>query len=281
MKILSTKEIEKIDVLLSKGFILPRSKNYLHQGIKGTRKSNLSFILTNDELKEYILCNNDPIYFIEKYCKIITKNGIKNIKLYDTQKESIKIYLEKKLIIYLSARQSGTDLMSSLLFLHQMTFNDDFSIISKAHKILNECNIIRNIKTAYINLPFFLKKGLINFSSTNITFENGSFINISKKPIASSNILYMQDFAFYDNQEKIFQTIYPTVTARTSDKLLISSSYNGHTFFNDLVNSSKFTVQKIKWDDIPNRNEQWKENCINIVGKEKFNQVYNLEMPNI
>jgi hypothetical protein len=276
-KILTTKDVEKSEDLFVQGLPVSRSQNYLHQGMRGTRKANLSFSFTNLEMLEYIKCYNDPIYFIEQYCKMQTPDGIRPIALYESQKESIRIYQEHKCIIYLSAIQSGTDLVSSLLFLHQMTFIDDFSVICNAYKSHNNLNIIKNIQISYVLLPFFLKRGLINFSMTNITFDNGSFISAASKEYSAPSVRYMTDFSHFANQEELFVSIYPVVCARQSDKLIIASVPNGDNFFKTLVDSSKFTIQRIKWNDIPGRGELWKEEQIRMIGKKRFDQDYNLE----
>jgi hypothetical protein len=45
-----------------------------------------------DELNK---CKNDISYFIETYCKLITPNGIENIRLLDSQKKYLE-YLNKR-----------------------------------------------------------------------------------------------------------------------------------------------------------------------------------------
>lgn len=63
---------------------------------------------TDFQLKEYIRCSNDPVYFLENYGKIVSlDDGIINFKLYDYQKEIIEsIKTEKKTLSKLF-RQSG------------------------------------------------------------------------------------------------------------------------------------------------------------------------------
>ena len=42
-------------------------------------------------VKEFIKCTNDPVYFIEKYMKIVNVNkGLTNFKLYPYQHEMIE-----------------------------------------------------------------------------------------------------------------------------------------------------------------------------------------------
>ena len=47
---------------------------------------------TPDNIQEYIKCSQDPIYFIENYCYIVTlDHGIQPFKLYDCQKKKLKL----------------------------------------------------------------------------------------------------------------------------------------------------------------------------------------------
>ena len=43
---------------------------------------------TKEELEEFVKCQDDPIYFIENYCKIVTLDaGLQPFSLYECQKE--------------------------------------------------------------------------------------------------------------------------------------------------------------------------------------------------
>ena len=47
---------------------------------------------TPDDIKEYIKCSQDPIYFIENYCYIVTlDHGLQLFKLYDCQKNKVNV----------------------------------------------------------------------------------------------------------------------------------------------------------------------------------------------
>lgn len=39
-----------------------------------------------DEIREWLRCKDDLVYFAEKYCKLITSEGTKPVKLLDYQK---------------------------------------------------------------------------------------------------------------------------------------------------------------------------------------------------
>ena len=60
------------------------------------------------QIIEAAKCANDPVYFIENYCRIISLDeGIIPFKLYDYQKEMIAMYVDNRFCLTLTARQMG------------------------------------------------------------------------------------------------------------------------------------------------------------------------------
>lgn len=70
-------------------------------------KGDLVFERTNEEIEEWKKCANDIIYFVEKYCKLMTPTGIQKIVLRDYQEAYLKHLEKNRLSIMLSARQAG------------------------------------------------------------------------------------------------------------------------------------------------------------------------------
>ena len=55
-------------------------------------KGDLVFDRTQQEIDEWLKCKNDVVYFVEKYCKIMTPEGIQRVKLRDYQIEAIAMF---------------------------------------------------------------------------------------------------------------------------------------------------------------------------------------------
>lgn len=70
-------------------------------------KGDLVFERTEDEIAEWLRCKNDIIYFVEKYCQLMTPEGIKHVKLRDYQKNYLRHLEKHRLSIYLACRQCG------------------------------------------------------------------------------------------------------------------------------------------------------------------------------
>lgn len=116
-------------------------------------KGDLVYNRTEEEIQEWLKCKNDILYFVEKYCKLMTPEGIKNITLRDYQKKYLKHLEENRLSIYLSARQAG----KCLDFLQHVdikldTININF-IGDKLKKYLDKKYYI--IEEDYYRLPLF------------------------------------------------------------------------------------------------------------------------------
>lgn len=64
--------------------------------------------LTLEQVQELYRCSIDPIYWAEKYIKIVSVDyGVIPIKLYDFQKEIIDATLHNRRVIVLTGRQQG------------------------------------------------------------------------------------------------------------------------------------------------------------------------------
>lgn len=70
-------------------------------------KGDLVFERTPEEVQEWIHCREDIIYFANKYCKLMTPEGIKNVEMRDYQKDYLRHLEKNRLSIFLSCRQSG------------------------------------------------------------------------------------------------------------------------------------------------------------------------------
>ena len=63
---------------------------------------------TEENVKEYIKCAKDPIYFIENYAKIVSLDeGVVPFKLFEFQKDLIRAMHENRNTIGLLPRQFG------------------------------------------------------------------------------------------------------------------------------------------------------------------------------
>lgn len=120
-------------------------------------KGDLVFQRTQEEINEWVKCKNDIVYFAEKYCKLMTPEGIKNVNLRDYQKRYLKHLEENRLSIYLACRQCGK---CNSFIINVLVKIPDFNTIVKNQNLADKLkkyfdkNYYIKEKDCY-NLPLF------------------------------------------------------------------------------------------------------------------------------
>lgn len=84
-------------------------KNNTHYlGNPNLRAANYNYEYSLDEIKEYLKCKNDPVYFIKNYIKIVHPDrGLELMQLYPYQEKMIRAYHKELNVISLTGRQMG------------------------------------------------------------------------------------------------------------------------------------------------------------------------------
>lgn len=116
-------------------------------------KGDLVFQRTQEEIDEWLRCKNDIIYFVEKYCKLMTPEGIKNVKMRDYQKKYLNHLMDNRLSIYLACRQCGkcVSFLQTIDIQLNMNFYENFA--DRLKKYFDKNYYIKE-KDCY-NLPLF------------------------------------------------------------------------------------------------------------------------------
>lgn len=84
----------------------PRSIGYL--GIENLKRAGVTIDYTEEQIQELVKCSKDPLYFIEKYCKIISLDkGLIPFKMWDFQKDFINHLWKERKVISMMGRQQG------------------------------------------------------------------------------------------------------------------------------------------------------------------------------
>ena len=137
---------------------------------------------------------------------------------------------------------SHNTVSAAIVILHFVLFNDEKGCMIVANKGKTVKEIIKKIKDIYKLLPFFLKKGVINWNETQIAFENNSRIqteNRTKDPSIGFTIdlLYLDEFAHIPNNyvADYYSAIVPVVSAVENSRIIITSTPKGFNMFYDLL----------------------------------------------
>lgn len=259
-------------------------------------KGDLVFERTDEEINEWIRCKNDIIYFVEKYCKLMTPEGIKNVKLRDYQCRYLKHLMDNRLSIYLACRQCGKTTTSAVFMLHYILFNTDKNALVLGNKRKTAIEILDKAKKIYIELPFFLRPGIYKWNEAEIVLDNGCRLMAEATTINSGisftfHCVLSDEFAHIQPNimEKFYNNLFPTITAGRA-RFMITSTQNGRNLFYRLCKSaeageSEYAFFKTDWDEVPEwnpekkcwekRDEVWKlKQIANYGSEEAFNSQF-------
>jgi len=114
--ILTTEIIKDIEQRENLGKILKRYEKVWFSNLRGIRKANVTFAMSNLEWEEYLKCKINIHYFAENYCHIKREDGtIGQMKLRDYQKDIIDLYTKNPRSILMASRQTGKCLIFNTL----------------------------------------------------------------------------------------------------------------------------------------------------------------------
>jgi hypothetical protein len=254
---------------------------------------------TEEELKEYVKCANDPVYFCKKYVKVKTLDkGVMPFELYDYQEDFVNIIHKNRFTISKWPRQSGKSTSVISYICHYVTFNQSVSVAILANKLKTaKDELFAKLQLAYENLPKFLQQGVVEWNKTSFKLENGSRVicdATSSSAIrgGSFNLLLLDEYAFLPSHvaEEFYSSTYPTISAGTTTKLIIVSTPNGMNHFYKLWTDSnrpeghklknKFVPIEVNWRQVPitpggrRRDDEWAAEQIANTSEEQFQQEY-------
>lgn len=240
---------------------------------------------TEEQVTEWMKCKDDPIYFIESYCKIISLDrGLIPFKLYECQREKVKIIHENRKVILMEGRQQGKTTTSAAYILWYTLFQDSKTVAILANKATAAREVLYRYQLMYENLPLWLQQGVTTWNKGDIELENNSKVFTAATSASgirgkSVNMLYVDETAIIPNNvaEDFFTSVYPTISAGTTTKILLSSTPLGYNHFwrywNDAENGrNDFVPLFIPYWKIPGRDEKWAEEQRRQLGELKFNQ---------
>jgi hypothetical protein len=240
---------------------------------------------TEEQIREYIKCSAEPIYFMQNYVKIINMDkGEMLFDMFDFQKRLIKTVHENRFVIAKLARQTGKS--SSILgyFCHQVNFIPQYTIGIMANKAKIAIELLGRLKFAFENLPKWLQCGVVEWNKSSIVLENGSKVIAAATSSSairgmSCNALLLDEFAFVQPgiAEDFYSSVYPTISSGNTTKIVIISTPNGMNMFYKLWTEavekrSKFIAFEANWWDVPGRDAAWKQEQIMNTSEEQFNR---------
>ena len=242
---------------------------------------------TKEQIEEYAKCVSDPMYFIENYIKIVSLDeGLVQFEPYSFQKNILESVHNDRFVICKMPRQSGKSTTVISYLLHYVLFNPDKNVAILANKLTTARELLGRLKLAYEHLPKWLQQGVVEWNKGSIVLENGSKILASSTSSSavrggSFNLLFMDEFAFVPENvaDEFFNSVYPTISAGQSTKVLIVSTPKGLNMFYKLWKDAEdgqnsYTPIEVHWSDVPGRDENWKKQTIRNTSPQQFRQEF-------
>jgi len=259
-------------------------------GNPNLKKANVAQNFTKKQVTEFLKCAQDPVYFAQKYVKIINLDeGLVPFKMYDFQEQLVNNFHNNRFNICKMPRQSGKSTTVVSYLLHYAIFNDSVTVGILANKAQTARDLLGRLQIAYENLPKWMQQGIIAWNKGSMELENKSKI-IAASTSASAvrgmsfNIIFLDEFAFIPNHiaDDFFSSVYPTISSGKSTKVIIVSTPRGMNHFYRLwhdaeLGRNEYVTTDVHWSEVPGRDEAWKEQTIKNTSEAQFRVEFECE----
>ena len=246
-------------------------------------------------------CSKNVLQF-SRFVKILTNHGLDTYEPYSFQKKLLKKFSDglkpesdgRRNHIVIAPRQCGKTTIIAIYALWYMIFNPDKSVAIMGYKLDVTKEILYKIREIYCNLPEFIKPTVTINNNKILKFENNSYIIAAA---CSSNaikgraidLLILDEAAFIRKSDfdSLLMSVFPTQAGRRNAQMILISTPNSihHGFYEiwkkAIDGKNSFVPSKIRWNCVPYRNEEWKEQMIRDYGAAFFEREYAVEFTGI
>jgi len=262
----------------------------VYLGNPNLKKANTPIEFTQEQIVEFVKCQEDPVYFANNYIKIVSLDeGLTQFHPYHFQEKLINNFHNNRFNICKMPRQTGKSTTVVSYLLHYAVFNDSVNIGILANKAATARELLGRLQTAYENLPKWMQQGIISWNKGSLELENGSKILAASTSASavrgmSFNILFLDEFAFVPNHvaDSFFASVYPTITSGKKTKVIIVSTPHGMNHFYRMWHDaekgkSEYIPTDVHWSEVPGRDEKWKSTTIKNTSESQFKVEFECE----
>ena len=266
------------------------STDQQYLGNPNLKKANVAQSFTPDQIEEFIKCSKDPVYFIQKYIKIVSLDkGLIPFEMYDFQVDMTRKFHDNRFNIAKLPRQSGKSTIVTSYLLWYVLFNDNVNVAILANKAATAREMLQRLQLSYENLPKWLQQGISQWNRGSLELENGSKIMAASTSASavrgmSFNVIFLDEFAFIPNHiaDQFFSSVYPTISSGKSTKVIIISTPHGMNMFYKLWHDAErgkneYVTTEVHWSEVPGRDDVWKEQTIKNTSEEQFRVEFECE----
>ena len=262
----------------------------VYLGNPNLKKANTPIEFTQEQILEFMKCKENPVYFANKYIKIVSLDeGLTQFHPYDFQEKLINNFHNNRFNICKMPRQTGKSTTVVSYLLHYAVFNDSVNIGILANKAATARELLNRLQTAYENLPKWMQQGVLVWNRGSLELENGSKILAASTSASavrgmSFNILFLDEFAFVPNHvaDSFFASVYPTITSGKNTKVIIVSTPHGMNHFYRMWHDAErgkneYVPTDVHWSEVPGRDAVWKDQTIANTSEQQFKVEFECE----
>jgi hypothetical protein len=262
----------------------------VYLGNPNLKKANVAVEFTEENVREFVKCKDDPVYFAKNYIKIVSlDHGEIPFKMYPFQEKLINNFHDNRFNICRMPRQTGKSTTCVSYLLHYAVFNDNVNIAILANKASTAQDLLSRLQFAYEKLPKWMQQGIVSWNKRSLELENGSKI-IAASTSASAvrggsyNVIFLDEFAFIPNHiaDEFFASVYPTISSGQSTKVLIVSTPKGMNHFYRIWHDAErgkneYIPTDVHWSEVPGRDDAWKAQTIANTSEQQFKVEFECE----
>ena len=262
----------------------PKKNSY--NGNENLKQIGYVIQYSGEQVQEILKCKDEPIYFIKKYCKIVSLDSelLVDFDLYSYQEKFINLINDNRRVISMQPRQMGKSQTVAAYILWYSLFNNNKTVAILAYKADASMEILSRYQLMYENLPLWMQQGIKTWNKGDVELENGSKVITAATSNSgirgkSVNLLYVDEVSIVPNNiaEEFFTAIYPVVSAGETTKIILTSTPLGYNHFWKFWNEAEqgnngFVPLRVHYSEHPKRNTEWADEQRKILGEIKFNQ---------
>lgn len=165
--------------------------------------------------------------------------------------------------------------ISTILCLWHACFRDDQTIIIVANKEATAKAIFKRMRLAYEMLPNWLKPACKEYGKESMELANGSHVSITTTTGtagrgSTANVLFVDEVDWIEPNmlSEFWASVYPIISASKKAKIVMASTPRDTSglfyklYQSSLQPKSAWKSMKITWDQVPGRDEQWRQDTI-------------------
>jgi hypothetical protein len=268
-----------------------------------TKKAYKKEKYTEQQVEDLLKCSDPNVGYLH-FCTnfFYIQHPVKGKLLFEPFEYQIRLlhaYHNHRFTVNMLPRQMGKTTCASGYLLWYAMFHPDQTILISAHKQAGASEIMQRIRYAYELCPDFIRSGVINYNKGSVEFDNGSRI-VSTTTTGNTgrgmsiSLLYCDEFAFVplNMADEFWTSISPTLA--TGGKAIITSTPNSDedtfaTIWKEANNkydeygneqelgANGFFPFTCRWDEHPDRDDEWAAEEQGRIGEERFRREYGCE----